>query len=140
MDAIGELAKKHDLTVIEDSCESLGAAYKGRPVGSFGRVGTFSFYYSHHITTLEGGMVVTDDFELAETMRALRAHGWTREMDKPKKHLDANPEIYPKFLFVNLGYNLRVNVKRLTGPTQSWLTSAMNSGSRSTAASGTAKC
>jgi CDP-4-dehydro-6-deoxyglucose reductase, E1 len=107
MDAIGALARKHDLTIIEDSCESLGATYKGKHVGSFGRVGTFSFYYSHHITTLEGGMVVTDDFELAETMRALRAHGWTREMDQPKKHLDANPDIHAKFLFVNIGYNLR---------------------------------
>jgi CDP-6-deoxy-D-xylo-4-hexulose-3-dehydrase len=107
MDALLEIAQKNNLQLIEDSCESLGATYKGRHVGSFGRVGTFSFYYSHHITTLEGGMVVTDDFELAETMRALRAHGWTREMDKPKKHLDANPEIFPKFLFVNIGYNLR---------------------------------
>jgi CDP-6-deoxy-D-xylo-4-hexulose-3-dehydrase len=107
MDALVEMARKHNLQLIEDSCESLGATYKGRHVGSFGRVGTFSFYYSHHITTLEGGMVVTDDFELAETLRALRAHGWTREMDRPKKYLDANPEIYPKFLFVNLGYNLR---------------------------------
>lgn len=107
MDAILAIAKKHGLEVIEDSCESLGATYKGRHVGSFGRVGTFSFYFSHHITTLEGGMVVTDDFELAETMRALRAHGWTREMDQPKKHLDANPDIHAKFLFVNLGYNLR---------------------------------
>lgn len=107
MDAILGLAKKHDLTVIEDSCESLGATYRGKHVGSFGRAGTFSFYYSHHITTLEGGMVVTDDFELAETMRALRAHGWTREMDQPKKHLDANPDIHQKFLFVNIGYNLR---------------------------------
>jgi CDP-6-deoxy-D-xylo-4-hexulose-3-dehydrase len=107
MDALLDIATKNGLQLIEDSCESLGATYKGRHVGSFGRVGTFSFYYSHHITTLEGGMVVTDDFELAETMRALRAHGWTREMDKPQKHLAANPEIFPKFLFVNIGYNLR---------------------------------
>ena len=107
MDALVAIAKKHDLTLLEDSCESLGATYKGRHVGSFGRVGTFSFYYSHHITTLEGGMVVTDDFELAETMRALRAHGWVREMDQPKKYLDAYADIHPKFLFVNIGYNLR---------------------------------
>ena len=107
MDALGALATKHRLTILEDSCESLGATYRGRHVGSFGRAGTFSFYYSHHITTLEGGMVVTDDFELAETLRVLRAHGWTREMEQPKKHLEASPEIHPKFLFVNLGYNLR---------------------------------
>jgi CDP-4-dehydro-6-deoxyglucose reductase, E1 len=107
MDAIGALAKTHGLTILEDSCESLGATYRGKHVGSFGRVGTFSFYYSHHITTLEGGMVVTDDFELAETMRSLRAHGWTRELDEPQRHLDANPDIHAKFLFVNIGYNLR---------------------------------
>lgn len=107
MDALVSIAKKHRLTIIEDSCESLGATYKGRHVGSFGRVGTYSFYYSHHITTLEGGMVVTDDFELAEQLRTLRAHGWVREMDQPKKYVDAHPDIDPKFLFVNLGYNLR---------------------------------
>lgn len=107
MDTLTAIARKHNLTMIEDSCESLGATYQGKHVGSFGRVGTFSFYYSHHITTLEGGMVVTDDFELAETMRALRAHGWVREMDQPQKYLDAHAEIDPKFLFVNIGYNLR---------------------------------
>jgi CDP-6-deoxy-D-xylo-4-hexulose-3-dehydrase len=107
MDALAAIAKKHGLQIIEDSCESLGATYKGKHVGSFGRVGTFSFYYSHHITTLEGGMVVTDDFELAEQLRSLRAHGWVREMDKPKKYIDAYPDIDPKFLFVNIGYNLR---------------------------------
>jgi len=107
MDALTAIAKQHNLTIIEDSCESLGATYKGRHVGAFGRVGTFSFYYSHHITTLEGGMVVTDDFELAEQMRSLRAHGWVREMDQPKKYLDAYADIDPKFLFVNIGYNLR---------------------------------
>lgn len=107
MDGLMAIAKKHGLTVIEDSCESLGATYKGKHVGSFGRVGTFSFYYSHHITTLEGGMVVTDDFELAEQLRSLRAHGWVREMDQPKKYLETYADIDPKFLFVNIGYNLR---------------------------------
>jgi len=107
MDGLMDLVRKYDLTLIEDSCESLGATYRGKSVGSFGRVGTFSFYYSHHITTLEGGMVVTDDFQVAEALRVLRAHGWVREMAEPQKHLAANPEIHPKFLFVNLGYNLR---------------------------------
>ena len=107
MDALAAIAKKHGLQIIEDSCESLGATYKGKHVGAFGRVGTYSFYYSHHITTLEGGMVVTDDFELAEQLRSLRAHGWVREMDQPKKYIDAYADIDPKFLFVNIGYNLR---------------------------------
>ncbi len=107
MDAVAALCRRRGLQLIEDSCESLGATYKGRHVGSFGRVGQFSFYYSHHITTLEGGMVVTDDDGLAETLRVLRAHGWVREMRNPTPHVDAHPDIDPKFLFVNLGYNLR---------------------------------
>ncbi len=107
MDGVLDLCKRRNLHLIEDSCESLGATYKGRHVGSFGRIGQFSFYYSHHITTLEGGMVVTDDAGLAETLRVLRAHGWVREMQDPREPIAAHPDIDPKFLFVNLGYNLR---------------------------------
>ena len=107
MTAITDLARRHDLTLIEDCCEALGASFGGRSVGSFGRVGTFSFYFSHHITTLEGGMCVTADQELAELMRILRAHGWVRECADPARYTQAHPEIHPRFLFVNLGYNLR---------------------------------
>lgn len=107
MDALMALAKKHNLQVIEDTCESMGAYYKGKAVGTFGRVATFSFYFSHHITTLEGGITVTDDFELAETMRIMRAHGWTREADEHAKYVAKYPDIDPRFIFVNLGYNLR---------------------------------
>ncbi len=107
MDAIMSLANKYNLQVIEDSCESMGAYYKDKAVGSFGRVGTFSLYFSHHITTLEGGICVTDDFELTETMRINRAHGWTREADEHQKYVDKYPEIDPRFIFVDLGYNLR---------------------------------
>jgi CDP-6-deoxy-D-xylo-4-hexulose-3-dehydrase len=107
MDAIGKLCAKHDLQLIEDSCEALGAFYDGKAVGRFGRVGTFSFYYSHHMTTLEGGMCVTDDAEFAETMRILRAHGWVRETKNRQRYLDQYPDIDPRFLFVNVGYNLR---------------------------------
>jgi len=107
MDALMEIAKKYNLQIIEDSCESMGAYYKNKAVGTFGRVATFSFYFSHHITTLEGGICVTDDFELAETMRIMRAHGWTREADEHKKYCEKYPDIDPRFIFVNLGYNLR---------------------------------
>ncbi|MBM3579986.1 MAG: aminotransferase class I/II-fold pyridoxal phosphate-dependent enzyme [Alphaproteobacteria bacterium] len=107
MDALMALAKKHNLQVIEDTCESMGAYYKGKAVGTFGRVATFSLYFSHHITTLEGGITVTDDFELAETMRIMRAHGWTREADEHAKYVAKYPDIDPRFIFVNLGYNLR---------------------------------
>ena len=107
MDGIISLAKKYNLQVIEDSCESMGAYYKDKAVGSFGRIGTFSFYFSHHITTLEGGLCVTDDFELTETMRIMRAHGWSREADGHDEYIKKYPDIDPRFIFVNLGYNLR---------------------------------
>ncbi|CAA7618415.1 DegT/DnrJ/EryC1/StrS aminotransferase family protein [Magnetospirillum sp. UT-4] len=107
MDALVELCRRRDLILIEDSCESMGAFYDGKAVGSFGRVGTFSLYYSHHISTLEGGICVTSDAELADLMRILRSHGWIREVENRQPYLDANPDIDPKFLFVNVGYNLR---------------------------------
>lgn len=107
MTAIQDIVKRHSLILIEDCCEALGASYDNEPVGSFGQVGTFSFYFSHHITTLEGGMCVTNDGDLADMMRILRAHGWVREVANPDKHLTISPDIDPRFLFVNLGYNLR---------------------------------
>lgn len=107
MDAIVDVCKRHNLELIEDCCEALGAYYDGKPVGKFGRVGTFSFYYSHHMTTLEGGICVTDDFDFSELMRILRAHGWVREVEDQQKWFDEHPEIDRRFLFVNVGYNLR---------------------------------
>ncbi len=108
MTATLDLCRRRNLILIEDCCEALGAAYDGKPVGSFGRVGTFSFYFSHHMTTLEGGISVTNDFELAEVMRVLRAHGWVRDMRRPQPYYDKYPGIDKRFLFVNQGYNLRL--------------------------------
>ena len=107
MAALQDIARRHSLALIEDCCEALGAYYDGRSVGSFGRVGAFSFYFSHHITTLEGGMCVSADDDLAEMMRILRAHGWVREVADRDRYLSIYPDIDPRFLFVNLGYNLR---------------------------------
>jgi CDP-6-deoxy-D-xylo-4-hexulose-3-dehydrase len=105
MTALGALAARHDLLVVEDTCEAHGARFEGRMAGTFGAMGTFSFYFSHHISTIEGGMVVTDDPDLADLARMLRAHGWTR--DVRKKPTIANAPIDERFLFVNLGYNFR---------------------------------
>ena len=119
MDELMQLAQQHKLTVIEDCCEALGATYRGKSVGAFGAVGTFSFYYSHHITTLEGGICHTNNFELAETMRILRAHGWVRETQGRAKYEAQHPEIDPRFLFVNVGYNLRpTELQASFGPIQ----------------------
>ncbi|MHB1585973.1 MAG: DegT/DnrJ/EryC1/StrS family aminotransferase [Acidiferrobacteraceae bacterium] len=107
MNAITEIAHRHGLVIVEDCCEALGARYDNRSVGKYGRVATFSFYFSHHITTLEGGICVTDDFETAELMRILRAHGWIREVEDRDRWIKRYPDMDPKFLFVNLGYNLR---------------------------------
>jgi CDP-6-deoxy-D-xylo-4-hexulose-3-dehydrase len=107
MDVIMALAKKHNLFIIEDCCEAMGAVYDGKSVGSFGDIGTFSFFFSHHISTLEGGISVTNNFELTETMRVLRAHGWSREADQHKKYVEQYPDIDPRFIFINQGYNLR---------------------------------
>lgn len=107
MDRVLAIAAKHKLFVIEDSCESMGAYYKGKPVGSMGDVGTMSFYYSHHITTFEGGICFTNNFEMIELMRVLRAHGWSREADEKEKYTGMYPDIDPRFIFINQGYNLR---------------------------------
>src|SRR6185312_16282307 len=87
--------------------ESLGTTQDGRFAGTFSDIGTFSFYFSHHITTIEGGMVVTDDDDLADLMRCLRAHGWTRHMKSRAKVEAQHPDVDPRFLFVNTGFNLR---------------------------------
>lgn len=107
MDSILDICKRHNLTLIEDCCEALGATYDGHPVGRFGRVGTYSFYYSHHMTTLEGGICVTNDKEYAENMRIIRAHGWLREVEDKTPWLEKYPNIDERFLFVNVGFNLR---------------------------------
>jgi CDP-6-deoxy-D-xylo-4-hexulose-3-dehydrase len=107
MTQLSEICAKHDLLLLEDCCEALGARYLDQQVGTFGIWGTFSFYYSHHITTLEGGITVTNDFELAEIMRIQRAHGWLRELKKPEIFEDRYPKIDQRFLFVDVGYNLR---------------------------------
>ncbi len=102
MKRLMEFKKKYDLILMEDTCESLGSKYNGQFLGTFGECGTYSFYFSHHITTIEGGMVVTNDFKIYELLKCLRAHGWSRElMDYKSNELDN------RFCFVNVGYNLR---------------------------------
>ena len=108
MDEIMRIVKKHNLILLEDSCESLGTTYKGKKIGTFGRVGTFSFYFSHHMTTLEGGVCVTDDEEFSDLMGILRAHGWIRQSKYRDRYIAQYPDIDPRFIFVNQGYNLRV--------------------------------
>jgi len=105
---IRELADAHSLFMIEDNCESLGAKYNGKYAGTFGDIGTFSSFFSHHISTMEGGVSVTDSLELAQVMTSLRAHGWTRELPQYNHvHSKTGDEFDDLFRFVLPGFNLR---------------------------------
>jgi len=104
---IKKLCDKHKLWLIEDTCESLGVKNNNKFLGTFGEIGTFSFFFSHHITTVEGGMVITNNDYLADKIRSLRAHGWARDMDSREKYYEMFPDIDPRFLFLTIGYNLR---------------------------------
>ncbi len=105
--AIKKIAKKRNLFLIEDCCEAHGAEFQGKKVGTFGDLATFSFFFSHHISTIEGGMVVTNNSQYAELARNLRAHGWIREMKGREEIAKKYPKIDKRFLFSNIGYNLR---------------------------------
>ena len=98
---------QHGLRLLEDCCESLGAHSNGAHVGTTGTAGSFSFYFSHHISTIEGGMVVTKDQELADDLRGLRAHGWIRDRSDRAQWISQYPEFDPRFLFATVGYNMR---------------------------------
>lgn len=98
-----------NILLLEDNCESLGAEFGGQPTGTFGLMGTFSTFFSHHISTMEGGLIVTEDEEIYHILLALRAHGWTRNLPDPnlvcgKKSPDPFEEA---FRFVLPGYNVR---------------------------------
>lgn len=107
-DKLISLCQKHHLILMEDNCESMGAQYHGKACGTFGVFGTFSTFYSHHICTMEGGFVVTDDEELYHYMLAIRAHGWTRNLpEQSKLHQKNENEFYESFCFVVPGFNVR---------------------------------
>ena len=107
-DLINEVIKDKEVILIEDNCESMGAVYKGKQAGTFGLMGTFSTFFSHHMATMEGGIVTTNDEELYHILLSLRAHGWTRNL--PKENLVSNKSddwFTESFRFVLPGYNVR---------------------------------
>jgi len=107
--AIRALVRGRSIVLIEDNCESMGATFGGRQCGTFGVMGTFSTFFSHHISTMEGGLVVTDDEELYHILLALRAHGWTRNLPKFNRVTGEKSDdpFEESFRFVLPGYNLR---------------------------------
>lgn len=107
MTAILEIARRKRLSVIEDCCEAHGAKVGGRLVGSFGELGTFSFFYSHHITTMEGGIVTTRRKDLLPILISQRAHGWIRGRPDEAALRRRHSDIDPRFLFVTTGFNVR---------------------------------
>ena len=98
------------IPLIEDVCEAHGATFQGRRLGSFGLASNFSFYYAHHLSTIEGGMVCTNDADLYETVRLLRSHGMVRELDsdsRKREYWDEFPDLNPEFIFALPAYNVR---------------------------------
>ena len=101
------IANKNKLMIVEDTCESFGTKFKNKFLGTFGEAGTFSFYYSHQITSGEGGMIICNNKEDYEILLSLRSHGWAREKFIQKKYKKNYSNLDPRFLFINSGYNLR---------------------------------
>ena len=98
------------IPLIEDACESYGATFNGRKLGTFGLMSDFSFYYAHHLTTVEGGMISTNDSDLYETLRMLRSHGMVRESSSDelrRSYAEKHPDLHPDFIFALPAYNVR---------------------------------
>ena len=108
-DEMKKFCDDNDLFFIEDCCESHGATYKGTKVGNFGDVSNFSFYFGHHITTIEGGMVCTNDERLYDYAKLFRSHGMTREasVQLQEQYERSRPDLNPLFTFAVPGYNMR---------------------------------
>lgn len=107
MDELKNICEEYNLYLIEDNCESMGATFEDKYAGTFGTIGTFSTFFSHHISTMEGGMILTDDEELYNISRSLRAHGWTRDLPQNSSLYEKKDEFYEMFNFILPGYNLR---------------------------------
>lgn len=108
LDRITKICKANKIHLLEDNCESLGAKFNNKYTGTFGIGGTFSTYFSHHISTMEGGVILTDSEEYYHLLLSLRAHGWTRNL--PEENLITSKSdnvFYESFRFILPGYNLR---------------------------------
>lgn len=116
---IEKVCKQKKIILLEDTCESLGSEYNNlepfgetKKLGNFGLASTFSFYVGHHMSTIEGGMVCTNDKKLARELRIVRAHGWDRNLDirtqkAIRKQYGVATSFYSRYTFYSLGYNLR---------------------------------
>jgi len=111
MERIVELCKKYNVILLEDTCESMGSEFKGKKLGTFGLMSSFSTYFGHHISTIEGGFVSTNDEELYEILKSIRSHGWDRDASPEySEKLRSNwgtPDFDALYTFYHSGFNLR---------------------------------
>jgi CDP-6-deoxy-D-xylo-4-hexulose-3-dehydrase len=111
-DKLLKIIKKKKIILVEDVCESHGATYKNKKLGTFGLISNFSFYYAHHLSTIEGGMICTNNKKIYETAKVLRGHGMLRESGNKKferEIIEKNKDLSPKFIFLYAGFNMRNN-------------------------------
>ena len=102
--------QRRNIPLIEDVCESHGATFKGKKLGTFGLMSNFSYYYAHHLSTVEGGMICTNDRNMYEVVRMLRSHGMVRESTSDglkKSYSEKYPDLNPDFIFAFPAYNVR---------------------------------
>jgi len=108
LDRLRSFCDRHGLYLFEDNCESMGAALNERFTGTFGDIGTFSTFYSHHISTMEGGVLVTDNTALYHVAKSMRAHGWTRDLpDDTEIYKKQDEDFFEAYRFILPGYNAR---------------------------------
>ncbi|XVJ50924.1 MAG: DegT/DnrJ/EryC1/StrS family aminotransferase [Vampirovibrio sp.] len=119
-DRLQALIQDKNIILLEDNCESLGATFKGKQAGTFGLMGTFSGFFSHHISTMEGGVIVTDDEHLRDILVCLRSHGWTRHLGDDNTLCQKSAQTFEEaFRFILPGYNVRpLEMSGATGLTQ----------------------
>ena len=117
---ISNIINDENILLLEDNCESLGSEFENKYAGTFGIMGTYSFFFSHHMSTMEGGMVVTDDEHLHDILLSLRAHGWTRNLDKYNTLCQKSDNLFDEsFRFILPGYNVRpLEIEGAIGSTQ----------------------
>lgn len=112
MDAITKICEDNNVVLLEDACESLGSKYEGQSLGTFGLMSSFSTYFGHHISTIEGGMICTNDKKIFNLLKSLRSHGWDRDMDedevvKIRQKYSIGDDFDSLYKFYYYGFNLR---------------------------------
>ena len=108
LDKLRAFCDQHELYLFEDNCESMGATLNGKQCGTFGDIGTFSTFFSHHISTMEGGVITTRDEEIYHLAKSLRAHGWTRDLPSDSSvYEEGDDDFFEAYRFILPGYNAR---------------------------------